>query len=68
VISDHSSGNPPKLQHRLIARKFRVNLGFVILVLRGSPKEWWLRAFLLARDGMTADVKTTGEMVKMTSL
>jgi len=53
VIPDQSSGNAPKLQLRLIARKFRLKLGFLIVVPRVSPVACWLGVFL-SRDANSA--------------
>ena len=46
MIRDRSSGNPPKLQPRLITRKFTLKPGFLILLLEVSPRDSWSRVFL----------------------
>jgi hypothetical protein len=52
VISDQSSGNPPKLQLRLINRKFALQLRFVNLLLKASRMECRPLASLVAHDGV----------------
>ena len=46
MIRDRSSGNPPKLQPRLITRKFTLKPGFLILLLEVSPRDSSSRVFL----------------------
>lgn len=46
MIPHQSSGNAPKIQHRLIGRYFTLKLGFVNLLLEVSPREYQPRVSL----------------------
>ena len=45
MIPEQSAGNAPKLQSRLIGRKFTLKRGFVILLREVSPQDWSTRVF-----------------------
>ena len=43
MIPDQSAGNAPLIQPRLIGRKFKLKLGFVIRLPEVSPRDSWSR-------------------------